>query len=234
MRPSRHRVRREMPRPPEATVWFREKRPPRRHPAPVDMGLPLVSPPSVSRPKMASRHAQTVVASFISDLLPSPRLLVVDAQVLLRVSRALLVGQQETSGSAVMGFAASCFHAWSLTSVELVQWLLPWRRRVSRARVCCVIAVSCLSLRCRDASRIGNQRGRHGVLSWWECLGGLGVRTARFSSNRSKFVVASGEMKTSQTFTLLGRLTWPAVGCDSRAADRDTCRVKWHYHVHFV
>lgn len=162
------------------------------------------------------------------------RLLVVDAQVLLRVSRALLVGQQETSGSAVMGFAASCFHAWSLTSVELVQWLLPWRRRVSRARVCCVIAVSCLSLRCRDASRIGNQRGRHGVLSWWECLGGLGVRTARFSSNRSKFVVASGEMKTNQTFTLLGRLTWPAVGCDSRAADRDTCRVKWHYHAHFV
>lgn len=49
------------------------------------------------------------------------RLLVVDAKVLRRVSRALLVGQQETSGSAVMGFAASCFHAWSLTSVELVQ-----------------------------------------------------------------------------------------------------------------
>lgn len=58
--------RREMPRPPEATVWFRET-----HRS--NMGLPLVSPPSVPRPKVASRHAQTVVASFISDLLPSRR-----------------------------------------------------------------------------------------------------------------------------------------------------------------
>ncbi|KHO10852.1 hypothetical protein MAA_11533 [Metarhizium robertsii ARSEF 23] len=102
----------EMPRPPEATVWFRQKRRPGGTQHRSTRGLPLVRCSRLSAKRLSSQSGKSSCTDGCCEFHFRPvavaaRLLVVDAEVLRRVSRALLVGQQETSGSAVMGFAAA-------------------------------------------------------------------------------------------------------------------------------